>query len=280
MLGLLVVATGGVFVLVNQQGSTAEISHEVLLAGVDGVFEASLQTEKAEPAVSTSVPSVSMPKTSPPAGGLKPAKAAPTPIPIVLPPAPVPVPLQKNASSSELASATESSPSPPPPTPAVPSQQVESIQPPPPPPPAEKININTANLEELDQITGVGPAIAQRIIDYRNTNGLFYQIEDLKNVSGIGDVNFEKMKDEITVGNVIAPSPTPPPPQAPEPEKININKADKVELMTLWRVGSTIADRIIEYRGTLGPFKTIEEIMDVQGIGEGIFERIKGEITI
>ena len=71
--------------------------------------------------------------------------------------------------------------------------------PPPLPPPLEKININTANLEELDQITGVGPAIAQRIIDYRNTNGLFQRIEDIINVDGIGDVTFEKMKDQITI---------------------------------------------------------------------------------
>ena len=79
------------------------------------------------------------------------------------------------------------------------SLQTEKVTPAPPPLPAEKININTANLEELDYITGVGPAIAQRIIDYRNQNGPFQTIEEIKNVSGIGDVNFEKMKDEITM---------------------------------------------------------------------------------
>lgn len=62
-----------------------------------------------------------------------------------------------------------------------------------------KININTADKTELDKITGVGPVIAQRIIDYRQTNGPFQKIEDLKNVKGIGDVNFEKMKNEITI---------------------------------------------------------------------------------
>jgi len=62
-----------------------------------------------------------------------------------------------------------------------------------------KININTAGLEELQEITGVGPAIAQRIIDYRNANGLFQIIEDIINVSGIGSATFEKMKDQITV---------------------------------------------------------------------------------
>jgi len=66
---------------------------------------------------------------------------------------------------------------------------------------ASLININTASLEELDKIPEVGPVIAGRIIDYRNTNGPFENIEEIKNVSGIGDVTFLKMKDYITVGN-------------------------------------------------------------------------------
>lgn len=61
------------------------------------------------------------------------------------------------------------------------------------------ININTANLEELQKINGVGPVTAQNIIDYREKNGGFKSIEDLKNVDRIGDKTFEKMKDSITV---------------------------------------------------------------------------------
>jgi competence protein ComEA len=61
------------------------------------------------------------------------------------------------------------------------------------------VNINTANQSELDTLPGIGPALAQRIIQYRETNGYFQSVEDLKNVSGIGDKNFENMKDKITV---------------------------------------------------------------------------------
>ncbi|KKU94300.1 MAG: Polymorphic membrane protein [Candidatus Jorgensenbacteria bacterium GW2011_GWA1_48_13] len=64
---------------------------------------------------------------------------------------------------------------------------------------AGKININTAGYEELQKITGVGPVIAGRIIDYRNVNGPFGQIEDIKDVKGIGDITFQKMQDEITI---------------------------------------------------------------------------------
>lgn len=62
-----------------------------------------------------------------------------------------------------------------------------------------KVNINTATAEELDTLPGIGPAIAQRIIEYRQTNGPFQSIEEIKNVSGIGDKLFEKLKDLITV---------------------------------------------------------------------------------
>lgn len=64
---------------------------------------------------------------------------------------------------------------------------------------SSKININTATLEELKTLPRVGDAIAQRIIDYREKNGPFRDIKDIKNVSGIGDKMFENIKEKITV---------------------------------------------------------------------------------
>lgn len=61
------------------------------------------------------------------------------------------------------------------------------------------ININTADEKQLQQIKGVGPAIAGRIIEYRENNGAFKSIDEIKKVRGIGDKTFEKMKDQITV---------------------------------------------------------------------------------
>jgi competence protein ComEA len=63
----------------------------------------------------------------------------------------------------------------------------------------ELININTATVEELDSLPGIGPTIAQRIVDYRNENGPFNTIEDIQNVSGIGTSTFDEIKDLITV---------------------------------------------------------------------------------
>lgn len=61
------------------------------------------------------------------------------------------------------------------------------------------IRLNTATIEDLDKLTGIGPAIANRIIDYRTKNGGFKDINELKLVSGIGDKLFEKIKDEIAL---------------------------------------------------------------------------------
>jgi len=64
---------------------------------------------------------------------------------------------------------------------------------------AAKININTASVDELGLLPGIGPAYAQRIIDYRSKNGLFGSISEIQHVSGIGDKTFEKIRELITV---------------------------------------------------------------------------------
>lgn len=64
---------------------------------------------------------------------------------------------------------------------------------------SDKVNINTATQEELDSLPGIGPSTAQKIIDYREENGLFKKIEDIQNVKGIGDSKYSDVKDKITV---------------------------------------------------------------------------------
>jgi len=61
------------------------------------------------------------------------------------------------------------------------------------------VNLNTATVEQLATIPGVGPKMAERIIDYRQKNGGFKKVEDLMNVSGVGEKSFLKMKPLITV---------------------------------------------------------------------------------
>ena len=62
-----------------------------------------------------------------------------------------------------------------------------------------KVNINNASQTELETISGVGPSLAAKIINYREKNGKFRSIEELKNISGIGDSKFEGMKDFVEI---------------------------------------------------------------------------------
>ncbi len=64
---------------------------------------------------------------------------------------------------------------------------------------AAKVNLNTATAADLDTLPRIGPAMAQRILDYRAAEGRFASIDDLRNVTGIGDKTFAALKDLITV---------------------------------------------------------------------------------
>lgn len=62
-----------------------------------------------------------------------------------------------------------------------------------------KVNINTATQTELETLTGIGPSLAARIIEYRGQNGKFKKVEELRNVKGIGQSKYDGIKEEVVV---------------------------------------------------------------------------------
>ena len=71
-----------------------------------------------------------------------------------------------------------------------------------PPEPDGPVDINTAGLDELQRLTGVGPALAQRIIDYREEHGPFRTAEDLLEVQGIGEATLAKFREDAVAGGM------------------------------------------------------------------------------
>ena len=66
-------------------------------------------------------------------------------------------------------------------------------------PATEKINLNTATAEQFQSLSGIGPAIAKRIVDYRTKAGKFNRIEEIINVKGVGEKKFQKIKDRLVL---------------------------------------------------------------------------------
>ena len=87
---------------------------------------------------------------------------------------------------------------------------------------AAALDLNTATKEELIALSGIGPAKAQAIIDYRSQHGGFKAVEELKDVKGIGARQFEKLKPELTVAPVSAKA-------APRPDAKGSTIAAKID---------------------------------------------------
>ncbi len=143
---------------------------------------------------------------------------------------------------------------------------------------AKKIDLNTATLAKLEALKGVGPSLAQKIIAARP----FKSIDDLKNVSGIGQAKFDDLKDLVTV-EPAKPAKTAETAttskaktETATEELVNLNTADKAAIENLPGIGSAMADKIIAAR----PFKSVADLKKIKGIGQAKYNDLKKLVTI
>ncbi len=164
----------------------------------------------------------------------------------------------------------------------------------------ETVDPNRAAAADLDRLPGVGPATAERIVAARDS-APFATPEDLLRVRGIGPATVEKVRPWLDLGPLAVPpgaaraaapagaaggpAPRAPPGKAAGrarggPALIDLNRATSAELQTLKGIGPALAERIIAYRDSAGPFRSADDLLAVRGIGPATLERIRARIRL
>lgn len=152
----------------------------------------------------------------------------------------------------------------------------------------EMLDPNRAPAEELDRLPGVGPSVAGAIVAEREEGGPFRTPEELQRVRGIGPATLERIRPLLDLSRV-------PPARAVErlardaspreggggrrsdgaPALVDVNRATARELEALPGIGPALAGRIVASREEEGPFRTVEDLQRVRGIGPATVERLR-----
>lgn len=147
------------------------------------------------------------------------------------------------------------------------------------------IDLNSADVQTLAEIAGIGRETAEKIVAYADEYG-FSSVDELVNISGIGEKKLEAIRPYVTVSSSAE--------TASEMEEsaeiivssekkiqfpLDLNTASKEELMEINGVGEVLAERIYEYAHSVG-FSSVDELINVKGIGEKKLESIRPYVTV
>jgi competence protein ComEA len=156
-----------------------------------------------------------------------------------------------------------------------------------------RIDLNSASLDQIESLPGIGATKANAILKVREELGGFKSVDDLDRVPGIGEKTVERLRPFVEVPG--APDATPTPeatpasiefaaePAAPKIEKtgiVGINTAGVNDLQRLSGVGPKLADAIIADRIRRGRFKTVDDLARVKGVGPALLQKNRHRITL
>ena len=141
--------------------------------------------------------------------------------------------------------------------------------------PVEKVNVNTATVDEIVAGTGIGKQTAYAIVLYRNKNGPFRKMEDLLNVQRFGEGCMRTYGDKLTVGEIEEDEES----EQQEDEKVNINTASLRELMAVG-FEKRAAALIVNERKKFGSFRDLDELADLPEISGKILRKLRDKLEV
>lgn len=147
--------------------------------------------------------------------------------------------------------------------------------------PGEKIDVDRASAEELTRLPRIGPALAARIVAEREARGPFGSLEALKRVSGIGPGTLELLRPHVSFSG--RPEPRWVVGAGPDEAaggKVRLNTATEAELLQLPGIGPVRARAIVADRDANGPYRSLEDLSRVPGIGPGVLQQLRGRVVV
>ncbi len=141
--------------------------------------------------------------------------------------------------------------------------------------PGERIDVDRASVEELARLPRIGPGLANRIVSYRDAQGPFGSLEALDRVPGVGPVLLEAVARHVVFSG------RPRHRRGPVTVSLlSLNRASVEELTSLPGIGATRAEAIVAYRRRTGPFRRIDDLANVPGIGSKTVDRLRERVKI
>lgn len=138
----------------------------------------------------------------------------------------------------------------------------------------ERIDLDRAEASDLARLPRIGPALAARIVNDRKLRGPFGSLEEVARVPGVGPALLEAIRAHSTFSGVARREP------GPARGKVSLNTASEAVLRQLPGIGPIKARAIVEDRRRYGPYRTIEDLVRVSGIGTATVERLRDLVIV